>query len=77
MVTKLVAMLDQGINKGVDDHVKNAYGERVSLEHSNLHGKGSSGPGGRKDGSSEISVSMMNQIYKVGINSIVMEGKGD
>ena len=51
-----MAMLDQGINKGVDDHIKNAYGKRVSLEHSNLHGEGSSGPGGRKDGSSEISV---------------------
>ena len=45
--------------------------------HSNLHGKGSSGPGGPKDGSCEISVYMMNQIYKVGINSVVMEDKGD
>ena len=30
-----------------------------------------------KDGSCEISVYMMNQIYKVGINSVVMEDKGD
>ena len=69
--------MEQGVNKSVYDYIENAHRQRISLEHSDIHGKGGSRPRGCEDGSCKICVQMVDQFNKLGFDLVMMKGKGD
>ena len=71
---KTATKFETTLHQAIDKSIKDTDGQWVTLKHSNLHGKGGSGPRGCKDRWCEDGVQITNQLNKVGVDLVVIEG---